>query len=283
MNLGAHYTLANDVLMGDPLNQVGGMWSKRGFVPVGSLSRPFTGTLDGLDHVVDALAIKPRVWKFIPPFVLPVPAGNVGLFGVNSGTIRNITLSNADVDGASNVGALVGYNKLGGTVFRASSSGSIVGGVSVGGLVGKNAGKVTRSGTVATVSGTNRVGGLVGDNSGAISNAFAAGKVSGSANVGGLVGMNTGKIAIAYAAATVGGGAANPGALVGFNDGGAISNSYWDTDVTGLMKGIGGSSGGSSNATGHTTLWLSDPLNYPLTWDMRNIWYIPGGQLPQLR
>ncbi|HKX42682.1 MAG TPA: hypothetical protein VJO99_16115, partial [Burkholderiaceae bacterium] len=70
---------------------------------------------------------------------------------------------------------------------------------------------------------------------------------------------------------------------VGFNNGGSISDSYWDTDVTGLMQGLGGSLGGSSNAAGHTTLWLSSPMNYPLTWNTQTIWNIPGGQLPQLR
>src|SRR5580692_11646229 len=51
-NLGGGYVLANDI---DASNANGG----QGFVPVGNLSQPFTGSLDGAGHTISGLTINP--------------------------------------------------------------------------------------------------------------------------------------------------------------------------------------------------------------------------------
>src|SRR5690606_32370318 len=97
-DLNANYTLASDIDLGAALAQPGGMWSGRGFLPVGTFGNPFAGSFDGQGHVIAGLAID------------RASTGYVGLFGVvENAAIRNVGLENADVKGTTAVGALVGY------------------------------------------------------------------------------------------------------------------------------------------------------------------------------
>ena len=71
-----------------------------GFVPLGDISNIFNGTFDGGGFTISNLTISSD-------------SNNIGLFGVNSGTIINVTLDNASVIGNENVGALVGFDDNG--------------------------------------------------------------------------------------------------------------------------------------------------------------------------
>ena len=146
-------------------------------------------------------------------------ADNVGLFGINYGTIRNVVLSGVDVTGG-------GYSRDPG------HSGG------VGGLVGFNRGDISGTTVSGTVSGEYNVGGLVGNNQFRISNNTASGTVSGNDNVGGLVGYNGSTIDDSSASGTVS-GRANTGGLVGFNDGSTINDSTASGTVSGTGK-VGG-------------------------------------------
>jgi filamentous hemagglutinin family protein len=213
--------------------------SGAGFIPIPI----FYGTLDGLGHTVDMLTIN-------------TSSDPVGLLGDNVGTLRNINLTNASIQGQdpastsfSGVGILAGINY--GTIINATSSGNVSGQERVGGLVGYNqtdapgSGVITDSSSSASVSGTNSVGGLVGRNTGSISNAHSTGAVSGSGDyVGGLVGNGSGGIDNSYSTSAVSGGGSYVGGLVG-NTFGGIDNSYSTGAVSGSGDYVGGLVGNS--------------------------------------
>jgi filamentous hemagglutinin family protein len=229
-NLSGHYALGSNI-NATPTSA----WnSGTGFMPIGSSSAPFAGTLEGLGHTVTNLAINRTT-------------NDVGLLGYIGSTsiVRNIWLIGGNVRGANYVGALVGMN-YGGTIAGSDSIGNVSGANDVGGLVGNNFGGFSSTAVRGTVG-----------------NSYAAGSVNGGTNVGGLVGYNRGNVSESHAAGSVR-GANYVGGLVGLVDGnyqeiGVVSNSSFagnvrgSTNVGGLVGGIGGSYGGSvsnSHATG---------------------------------
>jgi filamentous hemagglutinin family protein len=248
-----------------------------GFTPIGSSDTPFTGTFDGLGHIINQLTInRPAL-------------SSVGLFGNSSGAIRNVGLVNASVAGSKYgdpssplevaVGGLVGVNS--GTITNSYATGN-VSGDAVGGLVGLNAGSINNSYSTSSVTGSSVTGskygiggGLVGVNFGAVTNSYSTGNVSGDA-VGGLVGVNIGgdhygigsnnnTISNSYATGSVTGSGVTGskygvgGGLVGVNIG-AITNSYATGSVTeavyggglvGINQGTITSSYAMGNVSGH--------------------------------
>ena len=259
-NLSGHFALGSNI----DASATSGWGLGVGFTPIGSLGSSFTGVLDGLGHSVNGLRIH-----------VTNPSCNVcdyiGLIGNGSGaTIRNIGVSNADVEGWFYVGGLVGgvdFN-TGVQISNSYSTGAIVGNLKVGGLVGANyGGSIQNSYSKATVRGANYAGGLVGQSfsavsnsyatgtvtvtggsyaggligstdGGTISNSYATGTVIGNNLVGGLTGRGGGSITNSYATGTVTGGS-EVGGLVGYNNYGSISNSYATGAVTGGSE-VGG-------------------------------------------
>ncbi len=164
---------------------------------------------------------------------------DIGLFGVtrSSAVIRNLEMVSVQVTGTDNVGGLVGSN--GGEVTAAYATGKVSGDDDVGGLVGANVddGTVSASYSTVQVTGDDRIGGLAGSNSGEVTAAYATGRVVGDSEAGGLIGGNTGDVKISYATGLVS-GRSTVGGLVGRNSGGgAITDSYWDTDTSGRATG----------------------------------------------
>ncbi|MBA4789199.1 MAG: filamentous hemagglutinin N-terminal domain-containing protein [Rhizobiales bacterium] len=211
-----------------------GIWGTAGFLPIGSDIDPFTGTFDGLGHVISNLTI------FRPS------RDGVGLFGVSLQSIRNVSLDGGAITGRDATGALAGYAH--GTVANSHSTASVTGAVYVGGLVGVNASAtISGSSSGGAVSGTNYVGGLVGENSAAIDTSYATGTVSGQTNVGGLAGNNDGLISRSYASGAVVGVSA-VGGLVGTNNFSTISQAYALGSVTGTSQ-VGGLVGLNSLGT----------------------------------
>lgn len=161
-----------------------------GLEPIGDGDERFTGSFDGNGHAISNLTIDR-------------PDGaNVSLFGVvDSGTITNVTLENASVVGGASVGGLIGHGRNA-TVSASSATGDVLGNGSdetnVGGLIGWNdRGEVLESSAAGTVTGDGAnvsVGGLVGQNyrGGVIKSAATGTVTSGGKNVsvGGLVGSN---------------------------------------------------------------------------------------------
>jgi filamentous hemagglutinin family protein len=246
MDLGANYTLANDIDLGAALANTSGMWGTQGFASIGSDGDGwFNGTFDGRDHTISGLRIA-TTWG----------AADIGLFGVvgHSGVVRDVHLTNVDIAAtgvSQNAGAVAGSNfgriegvsahgKLGNVVGRVTE-GRVQG--SYGGLVGRNWSTGLIIGSWADVAATARgpsrgfidAGGLVGTNSGGISSSYAKGAVTGTSTssdhiyVGGLVGLNDyGVIEGSHAtgAVTSDGYNGRAGGLVAVNDGGEVLGSY---------------------------------------------------------
>ena len=94
---------------------------------------------------------------------------------------------------------------------------------------------VSNSYATGVVTGTvDDVGGLVGLNYADISNSYATGSVTGNNNVGGLVGrvVSTGTVSNSYATGAVTGTVGNVGGLVGGNNAGTITASYYNRQTT---------------------------------------------------
>ena len=161
-----------------------------------------------------------------------------GLVGFNysEGTISN-SRTTSTVVGSEDVGGLVGYNN--GRITGSHAIGSVKekqsGDIDLGGLVGWNYvnGTIDDSYAIVVIEGPRFVGGLVGENEGKVINSHAKGEVSGSwQDVGGLVGRNRqGVIRNSYATGDVMGKPDDLGGLVGENFYGEISNSYATGDV----------------------------------------------------
>ncbi|TBV13541.1 GLUG motif-containing protein, partial [Stutzerimonas kirkiae] len=255
LDLTATYTLAADIdASATDGSNASGMWSTAGFDPIGDASNAFTGSLDGQGHVVFELSIN-RASESYVGLIGQAGSGSsirdigltdaevnggdyVGvLVGSNSGSIGNAWSSGSVSSGGSNIGGLAGSNQASGSIDEASSAAEVAGGNVTGGLVGQNHGSITGSHASGSVTATtDNIGGLVGWSGGSIDNAHASGSVTGRNNVGGLVGGNSGSIDDAYASGSVsssGSGTNNDlGGLVGYNDGGTISNAYATGSVT---------------------------------------------------
>ncbi|MBS1191248.1 MAG: putative filamentous hemagglutinin family outer membrane protein [Rhodocyclaceae bacterium] len=240
------YALTRDIAMAE-VSVASGVWNRSaGFVPVGTGSTRFAGTLDGMGHVIRNLAINRPESDY------------VGLLGILSttGTVKDIGLEGGSVTGRGFVGGLAGINW--GSISGSHSSGTVNGSaLGVGGLVGSNFpfATITNSYSEGEVKNTDSyVGGLVGYNSGAIANSYSRAAVLGKAMVGGLAGHNYGgshggTIANSYSTGTVSGTSTYVGGLVGDNEYGTISSSYSSGRVNGYYSPGGLSAGNSGTIT----------------------------------
>ncbi len=112
-----------------------------------------------------------------------------GLVGLNTfGRILN-SYAGGTVSGTNDLGGLVGMN-TDANVSNSYSTATVEGESSnIGGLVGFNSLSTVRNSYAAgPVNGLDSVGGLVGRNNGKVRNSYASGVISGESNVGGLVG-----------------------------------------------------------------------------------------------
>ena len=225
-------------------------------VTLTATSSTVTLTLKGNGHVISNLFINRPYESHAGLFGSLGSGGKVEGLGISNVNIigSKVEGSNVNIIGSTDVGGLVGYNN--GTVSTCYVTGAVSSGNNVGGLVGSNRGTITASYATASVAGNgNNTGGLVGSNRGTITASYAAGGVKGAGgNVGGLVGSNRGTITASYAAGVVKGAGSNVGGLVGTAPAGTVTNSYWDTGITGQS--------GSAAGTGKTTRELQSPTGY---------------------
>ena len=187
---------------------------------------PFVGTFDGQGHEIKNL------------FINRPDENYVGLFRHvdEEGVVEDVQVVNVTVIGGRTVGGLVGSNS--GTVSKCFFSGNLIGSQLVGGLVGATAnwGSVSDSYSNASVTGDQYVGGLVGANAaGTMSGCHATGSVVGEGTVGGLVGLNlAASVTESYFSGNVTGNE-SVGGLAGHTVG-TVNNSYYDYDET-LING----------------------------------------------
>ncbi len=175
--------------------------------------------------------------------------------------------SDVVVKGTENVGGLVGYGMA--MVSNSYSTGVVEGSTSIGGLVGYGYGTTSCSYATGRVSGDDAIGGLVGFVSylGKVNNSYATGDVDGAYNVGGLVGniYGQGTVDNSYAVGRVT-GRSNAGGLVGASSG-KVSNSFWDTEASGVSTSAGG--------VGRTTAEMMTRSTFTdAGWDFASVWFI---------
>ena len=266
-NLAGNHTLMNDLdsttagyeELASPTANQGEGWQPIGFfIDTGSGCGPpiadgvlswvgLTGTFDGQGYEIHDLFInRPNGGPYVSPY-----SSHIGLFGTINygGIIKNVGVVNVTVIGGVTVGSLVGYNY--GTVSDSYSSGNVTGnGSGVGGLVGITRGPVSDSYSTGNVTGHSEVGGLVGiHNDATVSNSYSTSNVIGTDwSVGGLVGENrVGDVFNSYSTGNVT-GEFWVGGLVGYNWDSTVSNSYSTGKVTGDRK-VGGLVGKNNDET----------------------------------
>lgn len=138
-----------------------------GFYPIGDTTTPFVGTFDGDGHRIVGLTIDASTERSVGLYE------QVGLFGRigPDGTVRNVSLTAPYVTSSfGTVGGLVGHN--GGTISNVSVRATVEDGGfididapdlrSMGGLAGTNNGTIEHVSATTTIVGGRSVGGLVG-------------------------------------------------------------------------------------------------------------------------
>ena len=170
---------------------------------------------------------------------------DVGMFGILSGTVRNLNIVDSYICGHSEVGGLAGCIAAGAVVTDCYFEGTVIGEKRVGGFVGhsfdSSIGNCHANANVK--GGSEYCGGFTGSNCGAyIKNSYFTGTVSGSVSVGGLAGTcySDGIFEDCYNEGTVYASSHNTGGLVGLTEGATIINSYNKGDVTGCTTYTGG-------------------------------------------
>lgn len=229
-DLGGHYALGSNIDGSATAGWNGG----QGFTPVGDGSNAFTGQLDGLGHTIDHLIIDNP------------SSNNQGLIGKAVGAeVRNVGLTNAQVNGNDQVGALLGEAVVSTLNNSYATGGQVSGQNQVGGLVGaNNTARVSDNHSSNTVNGNSMVGGLIGWTNGGANSArnYALGNVTGTGQyVGGLIGHNdfAYNVLSSHASGNVMGAEA-VGGLVGYNTNGDIRDSHASGTVTSTGNQVGG-------------------------------------------
>ena len=245
-------------------------------VPVGTPGIPFSGSYDGNGHTMSGFKCSSTGENHIGTF------GHVGPQGI----IRNAVISNADVSGSQDVGALAGSSE--GSILNCSVSGCVSGWRFVGGLAGsiKPDATVSSCSSTVDVAGGITVGGLVGYNlvaispaysinyMGDISDSYSSASVDGNTPVAGLVAANGGIISRCHSSGQVA-GIKETGGLVGglytwlADYLGSTDNCYWDMDASGQETSAGGE--------GKTTAQMKQRATF-VDWDFGNVWDIAENQ-----
>lgn len=298
--MGAHFKLIDNIdLAGIDFNMIASQYFQ------------FQGTFDGNDHTISNFsytspeAAGVGLFRYVyngriinlgliaPNVRVEVREFQGSLVGVlSAGNVTNCYVESGSITGQDGVGGLVGENGPGGIIMNCYFTGNATGRYSVGGLVGNNLGSIKASYSYADVEGQNAVGGLVGRCApGEAVNCYARGNVVGEWYVAGLVGSNgsgrshgVGTIHNCYSVSAKLKGT-QEGGLLGADWGGAVDNSFWDTETCGLIKSYGGegkttaemqTAGTFLNAgwdfTGETEngtediWWILDGQNYPRLW-----------------
>ncbi len=182
-----------------------------GFAAIGGNGTAFSGTLNGNSNSISGLFIDSSV----------VGAGGAALFGQNSGTIRSLSIVNADVTGFSAAGVATSNS---GSIEDVDVNGVVRGGAFAAGLVYNNGGNITNSAADVIVSltdidrpfsGVAYIGGFVAINGGTIADSSSTGDVTAQPDIGNLNRLDV-------------------GGFVALGSGGTISNSVasGNVDVT---------------------------------------------------
>jgi hypothetical protein len=213
------------------------------FTPIGSAT-PFSGTLDGLNHTISNLIIN--------------NAG--GLFANTLGaTIKNISIDSGTISGTGNTGSFVGFSRHStlDNVHSSMTVATFTNSAYVGGLVGGSmeATVISRSSYSGTISGGVYIGGLVGyqgsltPTADVLSDSYFDGTLNvgnGSAFIGGVMGiLYSGTVRNTYSSGTINmtGTITYAGGLIGISYKGATNNSFSASLIHGTGTNVGATFG----------------------------------------
>ena len=237
-NWDKHFRLMTDLdLSGQSLKPIPATWTKS-----------FSGVFDGNGHILSHFTCKPS-WSI-----------DAGLFSsvASSGVVKNLGLTDVQVQGYDAAGGLAGTNE--GMITGCFTTGQCMGGRYVGGLVGRNyQGTISCCfSTAEALEGVYDAGGLVGNNwRGSVVECYATGRVSCVSEYG-------------------------EGGVVG-SSGSTVLACFWDTQTSGLQS--------SDAGEGRTTAQMQDIETFQLAgWDFvsandgpTDAWAMPeGGGYPIL-
>lgn len=228
-----------NIILDNDIDLTGIEWT-----PIGTESRPYTGTFDGNNKTIRGLEINQS------------GTDNVGLIGYlgSGGKVQNVVLANISVSGANYVGGIAGQTD--GTVENCSVNGTVTGQNQTGGIVGRNFSTISGCSAEGTVTGNINVGGISGlcvpnydTGTGSligstIEGCHSTAAVSGISSVGGVVGNlgNGCSLMACYSTgdvtATITDGYAHVGGVVGINSQGTVTACY---HATGEITSLGGS------------------------------------------
>ena len=125
------------------------------WVPIGdnATGYKYTGIFDGKNHTVSGL------------YFNDTSTSNIGLFGYNTGTIKNVGVVDSYFNGEINVGGVCGVNEGNATITNCYNTGTVGGKRDVGGVCGWNInGTIENCYNTGQVSGTTCIGGVCGYN-----------------------------------------------------------------------------------------------------------------------
>ena len=269
--LNSYYILVNDINCSTTKT-----WnSGKGFEPIGKDTTPFTGVLIGNEKGIKNLYINRSNEDYIGLFgsiggsanisntglADSIILGNnytgyIGLVSTTNAIVDSITIFNSEIKGNSIVGGLTGrnYGKINNSMVLVSNATGKD--TYIGGFVGLNSqqGIIEHSSSNVNVKGKTYVGGFAGTNYyGTISYSSFFGDVTGTYNqAGGFVGRNTGAIKDSSFINGNVKGVSNVGGFVGSNENGGIYNSSFGIKNSELLSLITGKL--NTNVTGNTNV-----------------------------
>lgn len=224
--------------------------SGQGFDPIGYHynyynNQAFTGTYDGLGHIISNLYIDRSSTNY------------VGLFAfTDSAHIANLGLIAANIIGNNYVGSLVGSAENSSLIQNCYVSGTVVGNTEVGTIVGCS-------------------------HSSTITNCYAKGSVTGSSYLGGLLGLaNSSNISNCFSAASITGTSNYIGGLIGF---GSANNSFWDIETSGQASSSGGA-GKTTAEMQDINTYIDEGWDFfeETTNGIEDVWSFVAGDYPHL-
>lgn len=235
------------------------------WTPIGTESRPYTGTFDGNNKTIRGLEINQSGTDYV---------GLIGCLG-SGGKVQNVTLTEVNVTGGTYVGGIAGQTD--GTVENCSVNGTVTGQNQTGGIVGQNFSTISGCSAEGTVTGNINVGGISGlcvpnydTGTGSligstIEGCHSTAAVSGISSVGGVLG-NLGNNSFLMACYSTGNVTVTStdgsfvGGVVGINSQGTVTGCYHATgEITSLGGGrIGGIVGENYIGTVAACYWDSN-------------------------
>lgn len=201
--------------------------SSSNFTPIGDESKPFTGTFEGNNHVIENLTVDTQNNYY------------AGLFGfANQSSIKNLVFKNANVRGGDYAGVLAGRIDKSFISNVISYDGSVKGFKDVGGLVGAAYNdSILEVGSSGDVTGSRNVGGLFGSFASYLKDGYSVSVIKGHENIGGVIGGSNARVFWGdtvynvYSASIIKGPRDGKNGILGYhinNKDGIFENMYFD-------------------------------------------------------